>query len=60
MHCVTAVEPEWLAEEGSMFFSIRESYSKRLNKKMQLNQLKQQMEQEKEEMKKKLVCVSFP
>jgi len=28
--CVTAVDPEWLAELGPMFFSIKESHSSRL------------------------------
>lgn len=29
MSCVTAVEGEWLAELGPMFFSVKESYQKR-------------------------------
>eukprot|EP00882_Tetradesmus_deserticola_P004928 GHRQ01005192.1.p1 GENE.GHRQ01005192.1~~GHRQ01005192.1.p1 ORF type:complete len:636 (+),score=353.65 GHRQ01005192.1:179-1909(+) len=29
MQCVSAVEPEWLAELGPMFFSIKESHSSR-------------------------------
>jgi len=33
MQCVTAVEPEWLAELGPMFFSIKESHSSRLDKR---------------------------
>eukprot|EP00955_Chlamydomonas_euryale_P059361 357367-Chlamydomonas_euryale.AAC.3 len=30
MQCVTAVEPEWLAEMGPMFFSIKESHQSRM------------------------------
>ena len=30
MSCVTAVEGEWLAELGPMFFSVKESYQTRL------------------------------
>ena len=25
MHCVTAVDPHWLAELGPMFFSVKET-----------------------------------
>ena len=31
--CVTAVEAEWLAKLGPMFFSIKESYQTRMEKK---------------------------
>lgn len=27
MHCVTTVDPYWLAEMGPMFFSVKESFS---------------------------------
>ncbi len=30
MQCVTAVDPEWLAELGPMFFSIKARYSRLL------------------------------
>ena len=30
MQCVTAVEPQWLADAGPMFFSIKESHSSAL------------------------------
>ena len=33
MMCVTAVEAEWLAELGPMFFSVKESYKSRLEKR---------------------------
>eukprot|EP00878_Enallax_costatus_P037454 GHUV01042311.1.p1 GENE.GHUV01042311.1~~GHUV01042311.1.p1 ORF type:complete len:486 (+),score=136.42 GHUV01042311.1:211-1668(+) len=33
MQCVSAVEPEWLAELGPMFFSVKESHSSRLEKR---------------------------
>mmetsp|Transcript_9074 Transcript_9074/g.22463 ORF Transcript_9074/g.22463 Transcript_9074/m.22463 type:complete len:405 (-) Transcript_9074:247-1461(-) len=31
MQCVTAVEPEWLAELGPMFFSVKDAHSSRLD-----------------------------
>ena len=33
MRCVTAVEGQWLAEQGPMFFSIKESYADRIKRK---------------------------
>lgn len=41
MSCVTAVEGEWLAEMGPMFFTVKESYKTRLEqrRKEQLQQL---------------------
>ena len=33
MSCVTAVEGEWLAEMGPMFFTVKESYKTRLLQK---------------------------
>ena len=33
MQCVTAVDGEWLAELGPMFFSVKESYKSRLAKR---------------------------
>lgn len=35
MRCVTAVEGQWLAEQGPMFFSIKESYADRIKRKKQ-------------------------
>lgn len=41
MSCVTAVEGEWLAEMGPMFFTVKESYKTRLEqrRKEQIQQL---------------------
>jgi pre-mRNA-splicing factor ATP-dependent RNA helicase DHX38/PRP16 len=33
MQCVTAVDPEWLAELGPMFFSLKESHSARVQQR---------------------------
>jgi len=46
MSCVTAVEGEWLAELGPMFFSIKESYETTLRKRRERIQNEAQMEQE--------------
>ena len=54
MSCVTAVEGEWLAEAGPMFFSVKESFEKTLLRRqkdrrdqaMMENQLKRKQEQE--------------
>lgn len=36
MQCVTAVEPEWLAELGPMFFSIKETHTSRLEQRQKV------------------------
>mmetsp|Transcript_29689 Transcript_29689/g.83695 ORF Transcript_29689/g.83695 Transcript_29689/m.83695 type:complete len:1298 (+) Transcript_29689:152-4045(+) len=46
MQCVTAVEPEWLAELGPMFFSIKEGHSSRLDQRRKEAQHKAAMEGE--------------
>jgi pre-mRNA-splicing factor ATP-dependent RNA helicase DHX38/PRP16 len=46
MQCTTAVEGEWLAELGSMFFSIKESYKSRLLKRMKEKEESLSMENE--------------
>lgn len=46
MQCTTAVEGEWLAELGPMFFSVKESYKSRLLKRMKELETSQQMETE--------------
>lgn len=46
MQCATAVEGEWLAELGPMFFSVKESYKSRLLKRMKEQQESNAMEQE--------------
>ena len=35
MSCVTAVEGEWLAEAGPMFFSVKESFESTLKRRQQ-------------------------
>ena len=51
MSCVTAVDGEWLAELGPMFFTVKESYQTRLLQRQKELANKEQME---EEMKKKI------
>lgn len=34
--CVTAVDPEWLAEMGPMFFSVKETHSSRLEQRQKV------------------------
>ena len=46
MQCVTAVEPEWLAELGPMFFTIKESHSSRLEARAKQKANKAAMEVE--------------
>ena len=46
MQCVTAVEPEWLAEFGPMFFSIKENHSSRLDARAKQKAAKLAMESE--------------
>ncbi len=47
MHCVTAVDPYWLAELGSMFYSVREAGTKELKRekeKRDMEEMKQEFE----------------
>jgi pre-mRNA-splicing factor ATP-dependent RNA helicase DHX38/PRP16 len=48
MRCVTAVDGEWLAELGPMFYSLKESYAERLARKkaqaLELQSMEKQME----------------
>mmetsp|Transcript_46962 Transcript_46962/g.93003 ORF Transcript_46962/g.93003 Transcript_46962/m.93003 type:complete len:101 (+) Transcript_46962:2-304(+) len=53
MSCVTAVEGEWLAELGPMFFSIKESFETTLRKRQELKEAKKMMELELEAKAKK-------
>jgi len=46
MSCVTAVEGEWLAEAGPMFFSVKESFETTLRRREQDRQKQAQMEEE--------------
>ena len=49
MRTVTVVEAEWLAEYGSMWFSVRESYKSRLERKAKEKEEKAGMVREMEE-----------
>lgn len=46
MQCATAVEGEWLAELGPMFFSVKESYKSRLLKRAKEQRSREAMEEE--------------
>ena len=46
MSCVTAVEGEWLAELGPMFFSVKESYENTLQKRIERKKEEAEMEKE--------------
>ncbi|KAI9915975.1 hypothetical protein PsorP6_007716 [Peronosclerospora sorghi] len=46
MQCATAVEGEWLAELGPMFFSVKESFQSRLLKRMKEKEEAVEMEHE--------------
>ena len=46
MSCVTAVEGEWLAELGPMFFSVKESYESALKRRQRERVDKAKMENE--------------
>lgn len=52
MQCATAVEPQWLAELGPMFFSVKESDTSLLEHKKKQKQEKTAMEEEMENLKK--------
>ena len=56
MSCVTAVEGEWLAELGPMFFSIKESFEttlrRRHEKKLEQAKMMKEMETKKQEAEK--------
>lgn len=53
MSCVTAVEGEWLAEAGPMFFSVKESYETTLLKRKKTLEQKARMEKEMEDKQRK-------
>lgn len=46
MQCVTAVEGQWLAELGPMFYSVKESSKSRFERKQQQRDHEKEMEQE--------------
>lgn len=52
MQCVTAVEPQWLAELGPMFFSVKESDTSLLEHKKKQKEEKTAMEEEMEFLRK--------
>eukprot|EP00898_Chlorokybus_atmophyticus_P007122 jgi/Chlat1/7410/Chrsp6S07430 len=52
MQCVTAVEPQWLAEMGPMFFSIKESHSSRIEQRKKQREEAAAMETEMEKITK--------
>lgn len=49
MHCVTAVDAEWLAELAPMFFQIKDSHLAQLKSKKLEKQHREEMRQEMEE-----------
>ncbi|GLJ24442.1 hypothetical protein SUGI_0466750 [Cryptomeria japonica] len=53
MQCVTAVEPQWLAELGPMFFSVKDSDTSMLEHRKKQREEKTAMEKEMEELRKK-------
>ncbi|KAL6186353.1 hypothetical protein ACLB2K_042473 [Fragaria x ananassa] len=52
MQCATAVEPQWLAELGPMFFSVKDSDTSLLEHKKRQKEEKTAMEQEMENLRK--------
>jgi pre-mRNA-splicing factor ATP-dependent RNA helicase DHX38/PRP16 len=49
MSCVTAVEGEWLAELGPMFFTVKQSYKTRIEQRKKERDESKRMEAEMEE-----------
>lgn len=52
MQCATSVEPQWLAELGPMFFSVKDSDTSMLEHKKKQKQEKSAMEEEMETLRK--------
>ncbi|KAJ7550282.1 hypothetical protein O6H91_07G092200 [Diphasiastrum complanatum] len=52
MQCVTAVEPQWLAELGPMFFSVKDSHTSRLEQRRKQKVEMTVMEKEMEEVRR--------
>jgi len=46
MQCVTATDPQWLAELGPVFFAVKESHESRVEKRKKEKQGKEDMEEE--------------
>lgn len=59
MQCVTAVEPQWLAELGPMFFSIKDSHTSMLEQRKKQREEKTAMEQEMEDLRKKQADLEY-
>ncbi|XP_043691345.1 pre-mRNA-splicing factor ATP-dependent RNA helicase DEAH7 [Telopea speciosissima] len=53
MQCATAVEPQWLAELGPMFFSVKDSDTSMLEHKKKQKEEKTAMEEEMENLRKR-------
>lgn len=53
MQCATAVEPQWLAELGPMFFSVKDSDTSLLEHKKRQKEEKTAMEEEMENLRKR-------
>ncbi|KAG2645585.1 hypothetical protein PVAP13_2KG431815 [Panicum virgatum] len=51
MQCVTAVDPQWLAEMGPMFFSVKETDTSLLDHKRRQKEEKTAMEEEMEKLR---------
>ncbi|GJN32399.1 hypothetical protein PR202_gb20907 [Eleusine coracana subsp. coracana] len=51
MQCVTAVDPQWLAELGPMFFSVKETDTSLLDHKKRQKEDKTAMEEEMEKLR---------
>lgn len=59
MHCVTAVDGEWLASQGDKFFSINNPQTRLEKKRIEKEQLKEMEEEAREsELRKKLIETS--
>lgn len=52
MQCVTAVDPQWLAELGPMFFSVKETDTSLLDHKKRQKEEKTAMEEEMEKLRR--------
>ncbi|GKB74682.1 pre-mRNA-splicing factor ATP-dependent RNA helicase DEAH7, partial [Tanacetum coccineum] len=52
MQCATSVEPQWLAEMGPMFFSVKDSDTSMLEHKKKQKEEKSAMEEEMENLRK--------
>jgi pre-mRNA-splicing factor ATP-dependent RNA helicase DHX38/PRP16 len=52
MHCVTTVDPYWLAEMGPMFFSIKEQGENRMNRLESEKRTEREIEKQIEKAKK--------